>query len=121
MRQAFASERSTVLVVDDEMQLRHYMERVMADEGYRVLTAADGMEALALLQRSDSKVDLVITDVRMPRMSGPELAAHLAAQVLPPPVLFVSGGHTFGDVPGPMLRKPFLPDDLSAMVRSLIA
>lgn len=121
MSHAFSSAQSTVLVVDDEMQLRHYMARVMADEGYRVLTAADGVEALSLLGRSDSRVDLVITDVRMPRMSGPELAAQLAAQLLPPPVLFVSGGGGLVDVPGPMLRKPFLPDDLSAMVRSLIS
>jgi two-component system cell cycle sensor histidine kinase/response regulator CckA len=112
---------STVLVVDDEMPLRHYMARVMADEGYRVLTAADGIEALALLERSDSRVDLVITDVMMPLMTGPELAAELASQLLPPPVLFVSGGHSLGDVPGPILQKPFLPGDLSALVRSLIS
>ena len=112
--------QSTVLVVDDEMPLRHYMARVMADDGYHVLMAADGIEALAMLNRSDPKVDLVITDVVMPLMNGPELAAQLATQLLPPPVLFVSGGHSLGDVPGPMLQKPFLPGDLSALVRALI-
>jgi two-component system, cell cycle sensor histidine kinase and response regulator CckA len=112
--------QSTVLVVDHEVQLRRYMARVMADEGYRVLTAADGIEALALLESSDSRVDLVITDVVMPVMTGPELAAHLATQPLPPPVLFVSGGHSLKDVPGPTLRKPFLPGDLTTLVHSLI-
>lgn len=115
------SQQSTVLVVDDELPLRHYMARVMADEGYRVLMAADGIEALSLLERSDSRVDLVITDVVMPLMSGPELAAQLASQLLSPPVLFVTGGHGLGNVPGPMLRKPFLPADLSSLVRSLIS
>ena len=120
MNQDSLSQQSTVLVVDDEMPLRHYMARVMADDGYRVLTAADGMEALAMVDRRDPKVDLVITDVSMPLMNGPELAAQLATQLLPPPVLFVSGGHALIDVPGPMLQKPFLPADLSALVRSLI-
>ena len=113
--------QSTVMVVDDEMPLRHYMARVMADEGYGVLMAADGLEALQLLEKSDSRVDLVITDVVMPVMTGPELAALLAAQPLSPPVLFVSGSHSLRDVPGPMLQKPFLPSDLSALVRSLIS
>ncbi len=120
MSRSLPSPQSTILVVDDEMPLRRYMARVMADEGYRVLTAADGIEALAVLQMSGSRVDLVITDVLMPLMTGPELAAQLAAQQLPPPVLFVSGGHSLGDVPGPTLHKPFLPADLSALVRSLI-
>ena len=114
------SPSPTVLVVDDEMPLRHYMARVMVDDGYHVLMAADGMEALAMVDRSDPRVDLVITDVSMPLMNGPELAAQLATQLLPPPVLFVSGGPGLTDVPGPMLQKPFLPADLSAMVRSLI-
>jgi two-component system cell cycle sensor histidine kinase/response regulator CckA len=121
MNRAYPSPQSTVLVVDDEMPLRHYMARVMVDEGYRVLTAANGVEALALLGQSDSRVDLVITDVLMPLMTGPELAAQLAAQLLPPPVLFVSGGHGMEDVPGPILQKPFLPAELGALVRSLIS
>ena len=121
MSHALPCEQSTVLVVDDEIPLRNYMARVMADDGYRVLTAGDGVEALTLLESSHSRVDLVITDVVMPRMNGPELAALLAAQLLPPPILFVSGGHSLGEVPGPMLRKPFLPADLSVLVRSLIS
>lgn len=121
MSHALPCERSTILVVDDETPLRDYMARVMARDGYCVLTAGDGIEALTLLESSRSKVDLVITDVVMPRMSGPELAAQLAAQLQPPPILFVSGGHSLGDFPGPMLRKPFRATDLSVLVRSLIS
>jgi DNA-binding response OmpR family regulator len=120
MRNAVPLQQSTVLVVDDESQLRQYMARVMADDGYRVLTAGGGIEALALLDESESSVDLVITDIVMPSMSGLELAARLAAKLLPLPVLFVSGGHGLGDVPGPFLQKPFLPAELSARVRSVI-
>ncbi len=120
MSRAIPDPQPTVLIVDDEMPLRHYMARVMADEGYRVLMAADGIEALALME-SGPGIDLVITDVLMPVMTGPELAARLAMRNLPPPVLFVSGGHGLGHVPGPTLQKPFLPAELSAFVRSLVS
>ena len=110
----------TVLVVDDEEPLRRYMERVMADDGYRVLVAGSGLEALALLERCRRGIHLVITDVTMPLMSGPEMVARMVTQPEPPPVLFVSGGHTYEDLPGPLLRKPFLPSDLSRVVRGVL-
>jgi hypothetical protein len=53
-------------------------------------------------------------------MTGPELAAQIATEPYPPPVLFVSVDHAFLDLPGPLLRKPFLPGDLSRMVESLL-
>jgi two-component system cell cycle sensor histidine kinase/response regulator CckA len=105
----------TVLVVDDEEPLRRYLARVMEDEGYRVLTAGGGLEALAVIEQSPTKVDLVITDVLMPGMSGIELANRLAAMPVSPPVLFTSGSHI--NVPGPLVKKPFLPDDLRLTAR----
>jgi CheY-like chemotaxis protein len=110
----------TILVVDDEEPLRHFMGRVMAGDGYQVLAAGDGLEALALFEKSAPKIHLVITDVSMPTMTGPEMAARLATQPEPPPVLFVSGGHGHADLPGPLLRKPFIPEDLSTLVRWLL-
>jgi CheY-like chemotaxis protein len=110
----------TILVVDDEEQLRHYMGRVMTDEGYRVLVAENGLEALALLEKCAPGIHLVITDVSMPTMTGPEMAARIAIQPHPPPVLFVSGGPGHSGLPGPLLRKPFLPDELSTLVRGLL-
>ena len=113
---------ATVLVVDDEEILRSYMARVLEGEGYSVIEAENGVEALSLLSRKDPGVvvDLVITDVRMPRMGGRDLAASLAQGRFSPPVLFVSGSHTASDVSGPLLRKPFTPDDLSALARELL-
>ena len=109
----------TVLVVDDEASLRLYMARVLEDEGYAVLEAENGPEALSMLDAGETgSVQLVITDVRMPGMSGKDLAARLAERPSSPPVLFVSGSHT--DVPGPLLKKPFLPDDLTAVARNLL-
>jgi CheY-like chemotaxis protein len=113
---------ATVLVVDDEEVLRSYMARVLQSEGYSVIEAENGVEALRFLSRKDTGVvvDLVITDVRMPIMGGRDLAATLAQGGASPPVLFVSGSHTSSDVSGPLLRKPFLPGDLSAFARALL-
>jgi CheY-like chemotaxis protein len=120
MSPAVQPPQLTILVVDDEEPLLHYMGRVMTDDGYRVLVAGNGLEALALLARCRAEIRLVITDVSMPRMTGPEMAAHLAIQADPPPVLFVSGGYPPSDLPGPLLRKPFLPGDLTTLVRELL-
>lgn len=113
---------ATVLVVDDEEVLRSYMTRVLEDEGYSVIEAENGVEALSFLSRKDTGVvvDLIITDVRMPRMGGRDLAARLALDHESPPVLFVSGSHTPSDVAGPLLRKPFTAHDLSVVARELL-
>lgn len=111
----------TVLVVDDEELLRHYVARVMEDEGYHVITAGDGVEALALLEQRGALVELVITDVVMPNMTGPELATRLATRPIAPPVVFMSAIGVETDLPGPLLTKPFLPNDLSRLVRQVLA
>jgi DNA-binding response OmpR family regulator len=110
----------TVLVVDDEEVLRRYVARVLADEGYRVFVAVDGLGALALFDIGAPPIDLVITDVLMPGMDGVELARHLAVRAPAPLLLFVTGGHGLSDLPGPVLWKPFLADDLRARVRGLL-
>jgi two-component system cell cycle sensor histidine kinase/response regulator CckA len=110
----------TVLVVDDEELLRRFMARVMANDGYRVLEAANGIEALAWFGNGGSPIHLVITDILMPGMGGVELAGRLATRSPSPPVLFVTGGHPNSDLPGPVLWKPFLPSELSTTVRELL-
>jgi DNA-binding response OmpR family regulator len=115
------ADLTTVLVVDDDEAVRSFMARVLEEEGYEVVQAGNGVEALSLLDRRDSGVvHLVITDVRMPYMDGRDFAASLARRAASPPVLFVSGSHTRADVPGPMLSKPFLPDELRALVRGFL-
>jgi CheY-like chemotaxis protein len=112
--------QATVLVVDDEEPLRLYVSRIMEDEGYRTLSAGDGAEALTLLDQSEDLVQLVITDILMPNMDGLELAARLARRAHAPPVLFMSGNNLI-NLNGPLLIKPFLPQDLGRMVRRLMA
>jgi CheY-like chemotaxis protein len=107
-------------VVDDQEPLRRFMARVLEHGGYQVLTARNGIAALDLLRESRFPVQLVITDVSMPGMSGLELAARIATEPYPPPVLFVSGDHSSAHLPGPVLRKPFLAGDLRALVEWLL-
>ena len=110
----------SVLVVDDEEFLRRYVARVVADEGYRVSVAKDGFAALALFDTTIPPIDLVITDVLMPGMDGVELASRLARRTPAPQVLFVTGGHGLPDLPGPVLWKPFLGEDLRDTVHRLL-
>jgi CheY-like chemotaxis protein len=83
--------RQTVLVVDDEPDLRSLVANVLTEYGYKVLTAPSGTKALGLLSKMDSPPDLLLTDVVMPGMSGPVLADQLLAKFATARVLFMSG------------------------------
>jgi CheY-like chemotaxis protein len=112
----------TVLVVDDDPGIRTIMSRTMEAAGYSVYAAADGLEALAMLGHAPF-IDVVVTDVRMPRMDGRALAAELAQAYPHIPVLFVSGydahlGPT--DLLGPVLPKPFRTETLIETVRGVL-
>jgi len=111
-----------VLVVDDEEVMRALLIRTMEFEHYRVYSAADGVEALAILEQN-SPIDLVIADVSMPRMDGRELALELARRQPHMPVVLISGVYLHGgsDLPGPVLPKPFTPMALAARVREVLS
>ncbi len=81
----------TVLVVEDEERIRGLLDAVLGDYGYRVLMAANGKEALELAAQHDNKIDLLLTDVVMPRMGGAELANQLESSAPDLRVLFMSG------------------------------
>jgi CheY-like chemotaxis protein len=103
------SRKQMVLVVDDDAMLRELLARVLVEEGFAVLTAEDGEQALAIASTLDGRLGLVVTDIRMPGMDGLELAGHLACFKPPPPVLFISGFIADRNIPGPVLTKPFGP------------
>ena len=111
--------RPIVLVVDDEPMMRSLLSKTLQPY-YPVMTAADGQEALDLVWGLGQDVGLVVTDIRMPRLNGLELAERLRQLEHPPTVLFISGT-AFGDAPGPCLTKPFLPEVLLAMISRLLS
>lgn len=115
----------TVLVVEDERGIRELMKVTLEQAGYRVLVANDGNEALEIA-RGEQAIDLLVTDVVMPRMGGFELRDRLLELRPSLPVLFVSGyapGQTRagnlrpGDV---LLEKPFRPQALRTRVAELL-
>jgi PAS domain S-box-containing protein len=113
-----------VLVVEDESVVRSLARRVLEEQGYAVYQAPNGAVALEFLSTHPGTVDLVLTDIVMPRMNGRELAEKIAEQAPSLPVLFMSGysgdeimqrGLTSTEIP--FLQKPLTPEKLAAAVR----
>jgi signal transduction histidine kinase len=116
-----------VLVVEDEPGVRRLARKALEGHGYSVLEARDGVDALALLARYGSAVQLVITDVVMPSMGGHELDRVLRLERPELPVLFMSGYHgqdvsDRGLIPrgASFIQKPFAPDELAHRVRAIL-
>ena len=90
-RRANVGGSETVLLVEDQDEVRHLATKVLEAKGYRVLEAADGAAALALVQRHPGPIDLLLTDVVMPGMNGRELAEYLKKRLPVVKVLYTSG------------------------------
>jgi CheY-like chemotaxis protein len=106
-----------ILVVDDEAEVREILAETLEDFGYAVVTAASGEEALPVLA-NDRSVGLVITDVRMPGMSGLELADQIRRQWPKVKVVLISGYFLPQKVPQRFLKKPFHMKELASIVRA---
>ena len=118
----------TVLLVEDDADLRGLTSEILQASGYAVVEAADPLEALTVSDRPDLIVDLLLTDMVMPAMRGPELAARLAETRPGLAVLFMSGysdegggSARPGDPARAFLQKPFTPHDLTRAVREALA
>ncbi len=117
----------TILLVEDEEVVRNLARRVLRDHGFDVLEARKGEEALVLAELHDGAIDLLLTDVVMPEMSGHQLAQQLGPQRPSMRILYMSG-YTNDDVLRygiqqghvPFLQKPFGPDDLVAKVHQVL-
>jgi two-component system, cell cycle sensor histidine kinase and response regulator CckA len=117
----------TILLVEDENAVRLLVHRTLQEAGYKVLTARSGAEALVLAEQARAHIDLLLTDVIMPGMSGKQLADRLAGIQPGLRVLYMSGyaqeeiaQHGVLDVDIELLEKPFTPQALLPRVRRLI-
>ncbi len=106
----------TVLIVDDEPDVRRILMDVFRDEGYQAIAAEDGLRALELAERRHP--DIVLSDVAMPRLDGVTLAKRLARWNPPIPVVLMSAAHASGIGQVPFIAKPFDLDDLLAIVEA---
>jgi two-component system, cell cycle sensor histidine kinase and response regulator CckA len=110
----------TVLVVDDDDGVRSIIARGVEQAGFRVLAAANGDEALTVLEQSGIEVHLVLCDLLMPRLDGYQLAHRLAALPKPPEIIYMSAYRSDLELDRPILTKPFHLDDLNAAVQRIM-
>jgi len=114
-----------ILIVDDEEHVRGSIKMLLEFEGYQILTASNGQEALDLLQQED--FDLVISDVRMPKMTGLDLLHHIKKMNPLLPVMMITAHATVDDVIEAMregafnyLKKPYENDEVVLLVKKAL-
>lgn len=113
-----ALSSGVILLVEDQKAVRRMARRILVKEGYEVVEAEDGVEALQMMVAGQN-CQLIVSDVRMPRMGGAQLARELLEQDRKVPIIFMTGFagsedeeralDTLGEA---VLRKPFAPDEL---------
>ncbi len=118
----------TVLLVEDEDAVRLFSLRALKNKGYNMFEARSGEEALAILEKEGSKIDLIVTDVVMPQMDGPTLYKHVRPRWPGIKVIFVSGytedrlrEQFDAGEPIHFLGKPFALKQLAAKVKEVLA
>ena len=116
---------ATILLVEDEQALREITHRVLAGAGYRVIDARDRPEALAMAHTAPDGIDLLLTDVAMPGMLGPQLAAELREEQPSMRVLYMTGfagsvlDRAFATTACELIEKPFSAPELLERIAKL--
>jgi two-component system cell cycle sensor histidine kinase/response regulator CckA len=119
----------SILLVEDEDMLRGLIRELLEIKGFKVLEASQGVEALEMMEAAEKPVDLVLTDVVMPHMSGSELVERLKGDYPALKVIFMSGYtgannaaiHKSLEMPGvAFLQKPFRLNALISVVEGLL-
>jgi len=112
--------------VEDDARVRMLVQRVLESAGYTVLSATDGKGALDILHQRPGRIHLVLTDIVMPGLSGPELLGRIREEHPGCKGLYMSGysdksffpGHPLSDAP--LIQKPFTPGSLAQRVREIL-
>ncbi|HUO31062.1 MAG TPA: response regulator [Bryobacteraceae bacterium] len=125
---ATLSGNETILVLEDEARVRKLICEVLTGRGYHVLEAVRGTDAIRMANEYDGRIHMLLTDVVMPEMSGPQALEQIRAQYPNMKVLFMSGytdeamaHHGILTSGAPFLQKPFLPDALARKVREVLS
>lgn len=120
------AETKMILLVEDEKTVRKVIERLLRKLGYAVLSAQDAEEAIQIFEEREEELDLVLTDVVMPGLTGVEMAALLKERRPDMRFLFTSGytskelGRNPKAPPEPFLPKPFSLDELSRSIEEAL-
>ncbi len=119
--------KETILLIEDEDMVRRIVKRAILDHGYRILETRDGEEAITISQQHFGKIDLMITDVILPKMSGRELADQLALTRPEMSILYMSGytdnaivHHGMLDQGIHFIQKPFSTDEFLKKIRKIL-
>ena len=111
----------TVLVVEDESEVRALVQRILEEFGYAVLSAGEIADAFRLVERHGDPIDLLLTDIVMPEMNGVQLAERLVGLHPEMDVLYMSGYTDYAIVnPARFIQKPLTPDALARKVRAVL-
>jgi two-component system, cell cycle sensor histidine kinase and response regulator CckA len=117
----------TILLVEDEEEVRPLIAKALRSYGYRVLEASNGAQALDLAESEEAMIDMLLSDVVMPGMNGRELSERLLSEWPTMKVLFTSGypadtiiRHGIAHATTAYLEKPYLPDELARKVREVL-
>jgi len=117
-----AASTATILVVDDDDNVRRATERILRSAGYAVLSASSGPNALSFFREHAGTIHLLLTDILMPGMSGRDLAREILATNAAPRVLFMSGYHQHAPIgDSEFISKPFQRADLLEKVRTVLS
>jgi two-component system cell cycle sensor histidine kinase/response regulator CckA len=121
-----AGNPATILLVDDDEDLRRFVRRILIEHGFRVIEASDGAEALEVASSHSEPLDLLLTDVIMPKVNGLILAQRLLQERPSLRILYISGfvEKSILRARNPeaiLLQKPFTPGALIAAVRQILA
>ena len=117
----------TVLLVEDEKDVRELLHEILESRGYRVLEASDGAEGARLWQEHRTDVDLILTDVVMPHLSGPDMVSRIRSAGGELPVVYMTGYTELAiadtittQANAALVHKPFSPPEIAAKIREML-
>jgi CheY-like chemotaxis protein len=120
---AIHAAKTTVLIAEDDAEVRRFVTTILQDRGFHVIAAADARQALTRARSFEGKIEVLLTDVEMGKLDGFDLRERLLQERPKVKVVVMSGrlGEDFEPNDFPVLRKPFSPAQLISAIESQLA